>query len=607
MASTAPRGRSPVASTVPDDDFARVLETAQRLRHRLSLVATLPAVRRLRNFLNPNSRIPESTSPMVLLGCRYDRSARPTPRDEDDEGDVDDEDDEGDVDDEDDEDGEGDEGDEDDEDSEAASGGSRLETVRAALRRRFRGGDADGRGPSAPSIPSRVPPSSDEGLRRFADDFRSRAWITYRRNFVPFAGSTYAADAGWGCTMRSGQMLLANALSTHFFGRAWRWRPIAVEDGETDGEEDGEEEKRRIARRRVAVADAAAHATLLSWFGDDPSPALCPFGAHAIITGWGRERGVVPGRWLGPCETALALAALTNRRRPGGLAAFVVSGDGGAFGGGAPTVDREAVVRFSAAMARGESAPAPVGERRRRRAERDESKTSSSVDARETNDSDSSTRLDLPGAPFSAASRPADREWAPTLILVPLVLGLERHVDPRYVPSLVRVLGLSQCAGVLGGRPGSSLFFVGAQDDRLFYLDPHVVHQAVPLLGGAEESAEESAGRRFAPEAFPVETYHCDAVLHADASELDPSMALGFYCRTREDFDGLCLELELLAGKAGSTPLLTVSAGKGRAANGDGGGGRRANANEFVPARCPPPPPPREGGDQSEEDDWEML
>lgn len=131
---------------------------------------------------------------------------------------------------------------------------------------------------------------------------------------------------------------------------------------------------------------------------------------------------------------------------------------------------------------------------------------------------------------------------------------------------------------------------------------------------GADEGAEEDADRRlkFAPEAFPVETYHCDAVLHADAGELDPSMALGFYCRTREDFDGLCLELELLAGKAGSTPLLTVSAGKGRAANFYGGGGGRggANGNGVVPSRSsppPPPPPPREGEDQSEEDDWEML
>ena len=79
MASTAPRGRSPVASVVPDDDFSRVLETAQRLRHRLSLVATLPAVRRLRNFLNPNSRIPESTSPMVLLGCNTTAARNPPP------------------------------------------------------------------------------------------------------------------------------------------------------------------------------------------------------------------------------------------------------------------------------------------------------------------------------------------------------------------------------------------------------------------------------------------------------------------------------------------------------------------------------------------------
>ena len=50
------------AGTPPGDGdlAADVTQAARRLRHRLSLVATLPAVRRLRNFLDPNSRLPDS-------------------------------------------------------------------------------------------------------------------------------------------------------------------------------------------------------------------------------------------------------------------------------------------------------------------------------------------------------------------------------------------------------------------------------------------------------------------------------------------------------------------------------------------------------------------
>jgi cysteine protease ATG4 len=85
--------------------------------------------------------------------------------------------------------------------------------------------------------------TSDAGWpSAFLDDFESRIWLTYRSNFPaipkskdPNAASAmtfsvrlrsqlidsagFTSDTGWGCMIRSGQSLLANALSALHLGR----------------------------------------------------------------------------------------------------------------------------------------------------------------------------------------------------------------------------------------------------------------------------------------------------------------------------------------------------------------------------------------------------
>ncbi|KAI0881008.1 cysteine protease ATG4 [Annulohypoxylon maeteangense] len=137
----------------------------------------------------------------------------------------------------------------------------------------------------------------------FLDDFESRIWMTYRSEFDPITKSHdpkalsalsfsmrlksqlsdqtgFASDSGWGCMIRSGQSLLANAMLVHRLGRGWR-RSIP----------DREEKK------------------IVSLFADDPR---APYSIHNFVRHGASACGKYPGEWFGPSATARCIQALTN-------------------------------------------------------------------------------------------------------------------------------------------------------------------------------------------------------------------------------------------------------------------------------------------------------
>ncbi|GAD99846.1 autophagy-related protein 4 [Paecilomyces variotii No. 5] len=138
----------------------------------------------------------------------------------------------------------------------------------------------------------------------FLDDMEARIWLTYRSNFPiipksedPNAQSSltlgvrlrsqlmesqgFTSDTGWGCMIRSGQSLLANALSFLRLGRDWRRgsRP--------------QEESRLIAL-----------------FADHPS---APFSIHRFVQQGASSCGKYPGEWFGPSATARCIQYGTKK------------------------------------------------------------------------------------------------------------------------------------------------------------------------------------------------------------------------------------------------------------------------------------------------------
>lgn len=155
--------------------------------------------------------------------------------------------------------------------------------------------------PSSDSIYNiRYKLTNDNMKTPLEQEIYSRLWFTYRKDFEPLSGNTnYTSDCGWGCMLRTAQMLIAQGLLVHTFGKDWSLYKSLKSDDEINIYKD-----------------------LISLFNDRNSKS-CPFGIHNLLNLADKKlvteineksnKTTRVGTWFGPSAVCILMKEALNK------------------------------------------------------------------------------------------------------------------------------------------------------------------------------------------------------------------------------------------------------------------------------------------------------
>lgn len=343
---------------------------------------------------------------------------------------------------------------------------------------------------------------------------------------------------------RSAQMLIAQAFSSYLLGTNWR---IRLSDPRPENFVD------LMGNERVRITRS-----IIKLFADDEVES--PLSIHNLVR-CGVKYGKTPSEWFGPATTGRVLNDIFESEQPVGFS-FYLAEDG--------IIDETVVQSLSSLQNKPEKAHWLIDRmdvakiestksgregkipKKKKKKQNDGEKgnkdgkplndvNENNDDVNENNDDVSDEKDEKDEKDKSIASVEIDDDddddnngdgkdnvddgddegaWKPTIIFIPLKLGCDEYMNPKYIPSLTAMFKLPQSIGMIGGKPHSSLYFFAAQDDVLHYLDPHRVQEMAPTTDYH----------------FNFSSWVLTETRWIRCKDLDPSLAIGFLILSKRDF-----------------------------------------------------------------------
>jgi len=303
----------------------------------------------------------------------------------------------------------------------------------------------------------------------FLKYLKSKIWCSYRKGFCQIGGDGPSSDSGWGCMLRSGQMLLAETFTRLYLGNDWLY------------------DEERVHNR--TLRSDSKYWDIINQIIDKRSSR---YSIHQIaLMGTGNGKNV--GEWFGPNSICHAIKKLSQYDEINNLHVHVTNPSTIYI----DTIEEEL---FSRAK------------------DDDRSKLEKEV----------------------------SKVWKPLLLLVPVRLGLDSF-NQAYLEHLKVCLQHPYSVGCVGGKPNQAFYFLGFSDKSLVFLDPHTTQNIPEIPACSKEN-------KF----FDDSSYHCDFPRKILFDDIDPSLALGFFIKTNDQFNKFCQHIQSYKTNKNCERVVTV-------------------------------------------------